>query len=221
MRAAPFRACLPAFALSVIGVLAAMPAPTAAAERMEEVYHKCIYPDLAQLDTVIRACTTVIKSGEGGHAAQSSAHLSRGNMYRRKAQYDRALDDYDEALRLDPTERAPILTSRGNAWRGKHQYDRAIADHSEAICLDPDYSIAYSNRGNVWSDKDEWDKAIADYDKAIALNPKYADAFYNRGIAWEAKKDRARALADYRAAAALRPDFTRALDSIKELEANK
>ena len=221
MRAATFRACLSAIALSVIGLLAGLPGPAAAADRMEAVYHKCIFPDLTQLDAVIRACTVVIRSGEGGHVAQSSAHLSRGNMYRRKRQYDRALDDYHEALRLDPTERAPILTSRGNAWRGKHQYERAIANHTEAIRLDPDYATAYSNRGNVWSDKDEWDKAIADYDKAIALNPKYADAFYNRGIAWEAKKDRARALADYRAAVALRPDFTRALDSIKELEANK
>ena len=219
MRAATLR--LPALALSVIGLFAALPGPAAAADAMEAIYHTCIFPDLTRLDAVIRACTTVLKSGEGGHAAQSSAHLSRGNMYRRKGQYDRALDDYNEALKLDPTDRAPTLTSRGNAWRGKHEYDRAIADHTEAIRLDPDYAVAYSNRGNVWSDKGDWDKAIADYDKAIMLNPKYAEAFYNRGIAWEAKKDRARALEDYRAAVKLRPDFTRALESAKELEANK
>ena len=221
MRAATFASRLPLWALPLIGLLAGLPGPAPAAESMEAVYHKCIYPDLTRLDAVIRFCTTVIKSGQGGRNAQSSAHLSRGNMYRRKGQYDRALDDYDEALRLDPMDRAPTLTSRGNAWRGKHEYDRAIADHSEAIRLDPDYSIAYSNRGNVWSDKGEWDKAIADYDKAIALNPKYAEAFYNRGIAWEAKKDRARALEDYRAAVKLQPDFTRAVESVKELEAEK
>jgi tetratricopeptide (TPR) repeat protein len=219
MRATTLR--LPALALSVIGLFACLPGPAAAADRMEAVFRTCIYPDLTRIDAVIRACTTVIKSGEGGDAAQISTHLSRGNMYRRKGQYDRALADYDQALKLDPLDPAPTLTSRGNAWRGKHQYDRAIADHTEAIRLDPDYAIAYSNRGNVWSDKGDWDKAMADYDKAIALDPKYAEAFYNRGIAWEAKQDRAHALEDYRTAVKLRPDFTRAIESVKELEAEK
>ncbi len=191
---ASLRTSLPTLALSVFGLFAWLPGPAAAADGMEAVYRKCVYPDLTRLDAVIYHCTTVIKSGEGGNAAQSSAHLSRGNMYRRKGQYDRALDDYDESLRLDPTDRAPTLTSRGNAWRGKHEYDRAIADHTEAIRLDPDYAIAYGNRGNVWSDKGQWDKAIADYNKAIALDPKFYDALYNRGLAWQAKNDRARAL---------------------------
>ena len=202
----------------VLGALAAAPA-VAAAEDIEATYRKCIYPDLSRLDAVVGFCTTVIKSGRGGGAAQASAHLSRGNMYRRKGQYDRALDDYDESLRLDPANAAPTLTSRGNAWRGKKDYARAIADHSAAIAADANYAVAYSNRGNVWSDQGQWDKAIADYDKAIALDPKYANAFYNRGLAWQARDDRERAVADFRTAVKLQPGFAAAIDSLKELGA--
>jgi tetratricopeptide (TPR) repeat protein len=190
----------------------------ATAEDVEATYRKCIYPDLARLDAVIGFCTTVIKSGRGGAPAQASAHLSRGNMYRRKGQYDRALDDYDESLRLDPANSAAILTSRGNAWRGKKDYARAITDHTAAIDADPNYAVAYNNRGNVWSDRGEWDKAVADYDKAIALDPKYANAFYNRGLAWQARDDRPRAIDDFRAAVKLQPGFAAAIDSLKELD---
>jgi tetratricopeptide (TPR) repeat protein len=200
---------------SVLGAVAV--APGAAADNIEATYRKCIYPDLSRLDAVIGFCTTVIKSGRGGTSAQASAHLSRGNMYRRKRQYDRALDDYDESLRLDPANQAPTLTSRGNAWRGKKDYARAIADHSAAIVADPNYAVAYSNRGNVWSDQHEWDKAIADYDKAIALDPKYANAFYNRGLAWQERNERERAIADFRTAVKLQPGFAEAIDSLKEL----
>jgi len=207
--------------LPAIGLVACLVSSPALAERMEDIYRKCIYPDLSRLDAVIGFCAKVIKSGEGGNGAQSGAHLSRGNMYRRKGQYDRALADYNASLRLDPKDPAPTLTSRGNAWRGKKDYDRAIADHSEAILLNPDYATAYSNRGNVRSDKGEWEKAIADYDKAIELNPKYSTAFYNRGLAWKAKKDRDRALTDFREALKLQPDFREAADMVKQMEAAK
>ena len=101
--------------LPVIGLVACLAGAPASAETMEDIYHKCVQPDLTRLDAVIGFCTKVIKSGQGGNGAQAGAHLSRGNMYRRKAQYDRALADYNQSLRLDPKDPAPTLTSRGNA----------------------------------------------------------------------------------------------------------
>src|SRR5437879_5243005 len=108
--------------LPLIGLVACLACAPASAEPMEDTYRKCIYPDLSRLDAVIGFCTKVIKPGRGGDAAQSGAHLSRGNMYRRKGQYDRALADYNESLKLDPKDPSPTLTSRGNAWRGKKDY---------------------------------------------------------------------------------------------------
>jgi len=49
-------------------------------------------------------------------------------------QYDRALKDYEEALRLDPNN-GLYLSNRGNAFRITGQYGRAIADYRKALTL--------------------------------------------------------------------------------------
>jgi hypothetical protein len=57
---------------------------------------------------------------------------SRGVEWIGKGDYDRAIADYDEAIRLDPQDPLAYY-NRGVAWHGKHDYDRAIADYDEAI----------------------------------------------------------------------------------------
>jgi tetratricopeptide (TPR) repeat protein len=57
-----------------------------------------------------------------------------------KRQYDRAIKDYDEAVRLDPNE-ALYFKNRGNAFRVTGQYDRAIADYRKALTLKVDEPV--------------------------------------------------------------------------------
>ena len=109
--------------------------------------------------------------------------MNRGNAWRSKQEYDRAIADCTEAIRLDP-KLAVAYNNRGFAWNEQEEYDRAIADYDEAIRLDPKYAAAYSNRGFAWHDKGEHDRAIADYTEAIRLDPKLAVGYNNRGSAW-------------------------------------
>jgi len=67
---------------------------------------------------------------------------NRGIAYAEKADYDRAIADYTEAIRLDP-KLAEAYCSRGAAYgRGKSEYDKAIDDLTEAIRLNPKYADA-------------------------------------------------------------------------------
>jgi tetratricopeptide (TPR) repeat protein len=100
-----------------------------------------------------------------------------------KKEYDKAIRDYDEAIRLDP-KYALAFNSRGNAWSNKKEYDKAIRDYDEAIRLDPKYALAYFNRGYAWYEKKEYDKAIRDFDQTLLLDPKYADAPYNKACCY-------------------------------------
>ena len=70
------------------------------------------------------------------------AYNNRGNVYRDKGDVDRALADYNEAIRLDP-KYAVAYNNRANAYRGKGELDRAIADYNDAIRVDPKYADAY------------------------------------------------------------------------------
>jgi tetratricopeptide (TPR) repeat protein len=51
-----------------------------------------------------------------------------------KRQYDRALKDYDEAVRLEP-DNGLFVRNRANALRIVGQYDRAIAEFRKALTL--------------------------------------------------------------------------------------
>ena len=139
-------------------------------------------------------------------------YLKRGQIWKHKKEYDIAIADYNEAIRLDP-QYAGAFINRGLAWSNKKEYDKAIADDNEAIRLDPQYALAFNNRGVAWRNKKEYDKAIADYNEAIRLDPQSALAFNNRGYAWHNKKEYDKAIADYNEAIRLDPQSAEAYNS--------
>jgi len=61
---------------------------------------------------------------------------------RRKGDYDRALVDLNEALRLDP-KNASVHNSFGVYYNVKGEYPRALAALNEAIRLNPRFLYAY------------------------------------------------------------------------------
>ena len=75
----------------------------------------------------------------------ANAYVVRGNAYTEMGDYDRAIANQNEAIRLDPRLVAAYY-NRGMAHRSKGDYARAIADYSEAIRLAPAFAGAYSNR---------------------------------------------------------------------------
>jgi tetratricopeptide (TPR) repeat protein len=129
----------------------------------------------------------------------------RGNIWYAKKVHDRAISDFDEAIRLDPTF-APAFNNRGLVWLAKKDYERAIRDFDEAIRLDPDFALAFSNRGLVWHAEKEYDRAIGDFDEAVRLDPNNALTFSARGNTWCKIKDYDRAMVDFDEAVRLDPN---------------
>lgn len=64
--------------------------------------------------------------------------------YDNKGQLDRAIREYDQAIRLEPDNES-AYTNRGIAYRKKRLYDQAIRDYDEAIRRNPDYTASYPN----------------------------------------------------------------------------
>ena len=85
---------------------------------------------------------------------------------------DRALADFDQAIKLDPKD-ALAYSNRGFAWRTKGDMARAAADYEQAIKLDAGNASAFYNRGNAYYEKRDFDRAIADFDQALKINPTY------------------------------------------------
>jgi lipoprotein NlpI len=156
------------------------------------------------VDDRIVACTSAITSRKLSPANLSITFNSRGIAWHDKGDNDRAIADFNEAIRLNPKD-ADTFGNRGIAWRNKGDNDRAIADFNEAIRLNPKDADTFGNRGIAWGNKGDNDRAIADFNEAIRLNPQDTLAFANRGIAWRNKGDNDRAIADFNEMIRLNP----------------
>src|SRR5260221_13541362 len=99
-------------------------------------------------DIRLDGCTALINTGEPMPQALVIAYNNRGNAYTTKGEYDRAVQDYDQSIKLDPSY-ARAFNNRGVAYQKKGEYDRAISDFDEAIKLDPNYASALANRAET------------------------------------------------------------------------
>ena len=100
----------------------------------------------------IAGCTGLIQSGRGNQKGLSEAFYNRGNGYAAKDDFDHAIQDYDQAIKLNPNGGA-AFNNRGLSYAHKRQYDRAIEDYDQAIRLNPNDTVALSDRADAMAKK--------------------------------------------------------------------
>ena len=139
-------------------------------------------------DEIIAACGALIDNDRTAKADRLKALLARGAVFTRKDLPDRAIADYNAALRLDPTL-ADIFNARGELWWKKGERVKALADFAAALKLNPDHAAARSNHKRLARElerigaemavagKPDFDCATArrPVEKAICANPELAD----------------------------------------------
>jgi Tfp pilus assembly protein PilF len=167
-------------------------------------------------EVAIEACTRAINSKRYSGHVLAHQYLSRGVERRLKDDYDAALADFAEALKIDK-KYSDAFFNRCSIYNFKKDYDSAVTECSQAIKLGPsaDATLAsggerlgkdkaisdyYAERGFAYLKKDDLLHAFADLENAIRLNPDNGRALKTRGLAYEAKGDTAHAEADFAAA---------------------
>jgi lipoprotein NlpI len=155
-------------------------------------------------DLTIAGCTRIIEDAKQKPKARGVAFYNRGNAYVLKGDHDKAIADFDEALKLEP-KNASVYNNRGNARSDKGEGDAAMADFEAALKINPRYAAAYFNRGNALAATGETDRALKDYDAAIKNNKRNVNAYIARGALFLANGASAKARADMKQAARLAP----------------
>lgn len=159
----------------------------------------------------IEGCSALIQMAHNAPALPI-AYNNRGNAYIARGDYDRAIRDFDQSIRLNQTYSKPY-NNRGVAYLRKGEYDAAIGAFDEAIRLKPDYGEAFANRAGAHLKKKQYNRAIRDFDEAIRIDPGLQAAWSGRCWSHAMLGALQAALEDCNRALQAAPDSTSTYDS--------
>jgi tetratricopeptide (TPR) repeat protein len=97
-------------------------------------------------------------------------YYTRGRIYFGLEEYDKAIADYSEAIRIGSDsfkKKTDLFVGRGLAYTMLNDYTKAIADFSEEIRLEPDDAYGLELRAQMYHHLGEYVKAIEDYTEII------------------------------------------------------
>lgn len=132
----------------------------------------------------------------GDNLSNPDALINRANKRATNGDLEGALDDFDEAIALNPAK-ATAYFNRGYLYNSLGKFEAAIHDFSAVIERLPDYDEAYFQRGNSYRQLGEFQRAIQEYSQAIRINPYCIKAYYQRADSRAEVGDHAGALTDY------------------------
>lgn len=144
------------------------------------------------------------KNGENYHL--------RGVAYLAHGQFDNAIADFTESLRLKPRN-AGALNNRGQANYSKGDFKSAVQDFTAAIAIDAKNPLILNNRALAYIELDDSANAMTDLQAALALVPDYAEALNNRGVVHQKLEKVDDAIADFSKALEVDPKYTEALEN--------
>ena len=146
------------------------------ADAAKDAWRRCKKAGRNETETKLRECSIVIESGVLSNRDASEAYYLRATAYNEIADYDRAIKDLDESVRLTPSSFISF-NLRGWAYLGKFEFKRAIQDLDQAIQLDPKNPYAYANRGIAEFLLGDFGEAENDFVQNEKLSPKLARGY--------------------------------------------
>jgi len=133
--------------------------------------------------------------------------VTHGKSHLAQREYDEAIADFTEAIRLDPAY-APAYVSRAEAWARKHYRDRELADITAAVKLEPRNTAYRVARAQSHSAQGRHEEALTDFNAALGMEPENPELWVARGNEWRRDLKLDEAIADYTRAIQLNPNFT-------------
>lgn len=162
------------------------------------------YTELNELDKAMPDFTAVIEF-RPSYIDVNLCYLGRGHLYTIKKDYQKALEDYKNAVTLSAT--ADNYKWRGIGYYNLEKYDEALNDFNASKAVRPDW-VTDCWIARAYDKQKNYPNAIEAFSLAIKANPKDAEqmsAYSGRGKIYFGLKKYEEAVADYGQAIAYNP----------------
>jgi tetratricopeptide (TPR) repeat protein len=146
--------------------------------------------------------TYVIDKDPSGYAG---AYNNRGSAFNNMGQFDKAVEDYNKAIALNPSY-GMAYRNRGSAYLNIGRPNLAIEDYNRPS---PGPSAAaYYERGLAFEQYGQTDKAIEDYSSAVELKPSSLQVHVRLGVLYGKSGAFEKAIDEFNRAVTINPEYS-------------
>jgi tetratricopeptide (TPR) repeat protein len=160
------------YAIAIVALLLATAAATA------EESNGCANQDPERRITL---CTALIDTPGTPAALRANAFFLRGLAFLELGQYQRAIKDYDEAIRINPLY-AAALNNRADAHLRMGEPAQGVPDIERALAIDPYHPIYNATRGEIGQSLGDREGAMRDHEAAMTFGGPTFVKFYQCGL---------------------------------------
>jgi tetratricopeptide (TPR) repeat protein len=122
----------------------------------------------------------------------------RARAFANRDMNQRALADFDEAIRRDPKS-ADTYCDRADLFFNQHEYKKALVEIEKALAIEPGSPFLLTCRGQLLLENKLLEKALQDADDALRIVPSYVHARRLKGSTLRTLNRKEEAIAEYSA----------------------
>ena len=122
----------------------------------------------------------VVNKGINRQSGMDTGHYNLGKIYEDNGKYDKAIEEYNKAIELNPYHYRTYL-NLGNIYYKMGRIDEAIVHYKKALSFNPNDYKAWNNLGTISIQKGLYEEAIKNYKRAIEIKPDYVFCLNNLG----------------------------------------
>jgi tetratricopeptide (TPR) repeat protein/RsiW-degrading membrane proteinase PrsW (M82 family) len=135
--------------------------------------------------------------------------VKSGASFANVGSIDRAISNYDTALRLD-SDLLIAYQARADAYRIMQDYDRALTELEHAVQLHPNNAVANASLAQLYATRHDYARALPAFDRAVELDAQNPAIYIARGLTLNSTGDTNGAWRDADRALELKPKFAAA-----------
>jgi len=148
---------------------------------------------------------------------KASDYLRLGNIEYGKGNYEKALEFYQTALKINPLY-VEAYNNRGVVLDLLGQPEQALKDFDKALELKSDDAEIWCNKAVVLGKLNKYNEALQAYKTATQLDPKNPNVWYQRAWAYSLKGDKINALMNLSRAIELNENVKEKVKKDKDFE---